>query len=161
MRENKRRPDAVGQFMGTAIPGMIEKRFPGWRYHKILDPILVNNTGEEDAARLKGYDDPGHCVMANKQLINWFWDIEDMSTRQLVVYAQEEYGVELPIEAGQTELAKAVFELGRWAPQNRDRIVLMAHTLKMNLDETIEEIKRMAAGPPGTETEVIKEEFWA
>lgn len=129
--------------------------YPAWRYHKIHEPILVKDSTEDAEWAQKGYEPINVPISANTGFINWFWDIEDMSPRQLCVFAQEEYGVDLPVEASQEKLMKAVFELVKWAPQNRNRLVLMAHTIKMNYDETLEEIKRMAFGGNGccTETE--------
>jgi hypothetical protein len=99
--------------------------------------------------------------MSNKQLINWFWDLEDMSPRQLVVFAKDEYGVDLPIDAGQDRLFKAVVELTRCAPQNRNRLVLMAHEIYMEYDATVAEIRRMMDNPKGMEAETVTFEVYA
>jgi len=135
-------------------------KYPAWRYHKIHEPILVHDT-DEDAAMVKhGYEPINVPISANTGFINWFWDIEDMSPRQLCVFVKDEYGVDLPEDAPQEKLQRAVFELIKWAPQNQNRLVLMAHTIKMNYDETLEEIKRMAFGGNGccteTETKVVE-----
>jgi hypothetical protein len=119
------------------------QKYPGWRYHKIHAPKIVNDEKEDEQARLEGFEAPCSIITANKQLINWFWDIEDMSPKQLCVYAKDEYGVDLPVDADQGELMRAVFELSKHAPQNRGRLTLMAHTIAMNYDATLEETRRM------------------
>lgn len=139
-----------------------QKIYPRWMYKENVPPLLVKDNGEEDQARQDGFDSITASAMTNPYLINWYWDLEDMSAKQLVVFAKEEYGVELPIEAGQEKLFQAVAELTRFAPQNQNRLILMAHTIKMNYEETIEEIKRMQIKPaPEWEVETIEMEFTA
>ncbi|MFH2076314.1 MAG: hypothetical protein ABIJ57_13375 [Pseudomonadota bacterium] len=154
----KRNPDednVSGGIFWRGINNQKTPKYPVWRYHKIHEPILVNNTDEDELIRQKGYAPINVPISANTGFINWFWDIEDMSPRQLCVFAREEYGVDLPEDANQITLQKALFRLIKNAPQNQNRLVLMAHTIKMNYDETLEEIKRMAFGGGGccTETE--------
>ncbi|MEE9436757.1 MAG: hypothetical protein V3V37_08730 [Candidatus Adiutricales bacterium] len=136
-------------------------KFPCWLYHDKHKPRVVYNTAEEEQARFEGFDHVNASMMSNKSLVNWFWDFEDMSPRQLQVYAQEEYGVDLPIEAGQEKLFQAVTELTRHAPQNRNRLVLMAHTISMKYDATLEEIRRLVENPGDANVENIYEEFTA
>jgi hypothetical protein len=122
-------------------------KYPHWMHKEGADPRLVESIGDDAKARADGYDNITAAAMSNRYLINWFWDLEDMSPRQLHVFAKEEYQVDLPIEAGQEKLFQAVCELTRNAPQNRNRLILMAHTIKMNYDETLEEIRRVMANP--------------
>lgn len=142
-------------FMGIAGELYLgQKVYPRWMYKEDSSPLLVNNCDEEEKARLEGYDTISAGSLSNPYLINWFWDLEDFSAKQIHVFALEEYGVDLPIEAGQEKLFKAVCELTRAAPQNRNRLVLMAHTMKLNYDETLEEIRRtVSPGAQGVETE--------
>lgn len=132
--------------------------YPHWMYHRVHDPILVRDTAEEDDLKLKGFEAFGAIMTSNSQMQNWFWDLEDMSAKQLCVFAQDEFGVELPIDASQEKLFEAVCRLSKAAPQNQGRIALMAHTIRMNYDETIEQIKR---GIAGGVTETFTEEFVA
>lgn len=142
--------------------GQIIPRYPCWLYKDGCDPCLVNNTDEEKEKTLDGYDSITAAAMSNRNLVNWFWDLEDMSANQLHVFAKDEYGIDLPIEAGQEKLFKLVCELTRHAPQNENRLILMAHTIKMNYDETLEEIKRMMKpGINGVASELETFEVWA
>jgi len=123
------------------------RQYPKMMYRDNADPITVENTEAEAEAKLKGFDVVSANQMCNRHLINWFWDLEDLSPKQLVVFAQDEYNVDLPADASQEKLFQCVCLLSRAAPQNRDRIILMAHTIKMNYDETLEEIRRVMENP--------------
>ena len=130
------------------LPG-VKPHFPCALYKDGEDPLVVQNAEEEAEARAKGFDSLSASSMANPYLTNWVWDLEDMSPKQLVVFAKDEYNVDLPIEAGQSTLFQAVCELTKHSPQNNNRLVLMAHTMKMNYDASIAEIRRMIASPGG------------
>lgn len=166
-RNKKRVPDFEGN-IGILLGGLEGARYPMYMYPGASDQsyeemeargsnggvILVNDTSEEDAARLKGYDNIHAGMLSNKVLVNWFWDLEDFSPKQLVVFAKEEFDVDLPIEAGQVKLLDCVLRLTKAAPQNCNRVVLMAHTIKMNYDETLSTIKKMVENVP---EEVVRE----
>lgn len=134
------------------------KRYPAWRYHEVLQPKIVGNTDEDQEASDAGWKAINVPMGKNPQLLNWHWDLEDFSAEQMVLFAKEEFGVELPYEAGTEKLFKVIWDLTKAAPVNRDRIVLMAQTIKMEYDETIEEIRRLMK--TGTK-ETIVEEFYA
>ncbi len=135
--------------------------YPCWLYHDKHEPRIVYNEDEEKQAKLEGFDHVNSTMMSNKTLVNWFWDFEDMSPKQLCVYSKEEYGVELPIEAGQKKLFQAVTELTRYAPQNKNRMVFMAHELPMKYEATLDEIRRMVDDPGEMNVERTYEEFTA
>lgn len=162
MEKEKRIGKGIGFFGGVGMNNFHVGEYPAWRYHKDFPPIIVSNSIEDKKAKIKGYDLIVDSLISNRQLINWYWDLEDMSPKQLVVFAKEEFEVDLPVEARQESLMKAVCELSKFAPKNQDRLVLMAHTVKMSYDATMEEIKRMQSmgNSEGYKTEIIKEEFW-
>jgi len=136
--------------------------YPHWMHQEGTEPVLVHDKKQEMAARKKGYDNITAAAMSNRNLNNWFWDLEDLSPRQLIVFAQDEYGVDLPEDAGQETLFKAVCKLSRYSPQNRGRLILMAHEIKMEYDATLEEIRRLADGNgQDIDRKVTTEEFWA
>lgn len=137
-------------------------QYPAMLYKDGAEPRKVENTDEEAEARADGYDSIAAGAMSNRFLINWFWDLEDFSPKQLRVFCKEEYGVDLPEEADQETLFKAAIRLTRAAPQNQNRLVLMAHTVKMEYDETMAEIRRLQGdNVAGVETETIEMEIWA
>ena len=141
------RPRIFELKFGGLNDGKAGRKYPSMMYKDGADPIAVQDTKGEEDARLKGYDFIIAGQMANKNLVNWFWDLEDLSPKQLVVFAQDEYEVDLPIEAGQEKLFQSVCKLTKAAPQNRNRIVLMAHTIKLNYEETLAEIARTIENP--------------
>ena len=136
--------------------------YPRWMYRQDTEPILIPNTEAEVEAREKGFDNISASALSNRDLINFFWDFEDLSIRQLLVYAKDEFDIDLPAQSCQETLFKAVCQMSKSAPQNRNRLVLMAHTIEMNYDATLEEIKRMANDTSEhLERQVEAEEFWA
>ncbi len=133
--------------------------YPAWRYHADLEPLIVKNTSEDEIAKAKGYDELNAGMMANRNIVNWYWDLEDMSPKQLMIFAKEEYGVDFPPEASQEVLLGAVFELARSICRTRNDIVLIAHTIQMNYDQTLEEIRKMTKGGDNYITEVETKEI--
>ena len=117
------------------------KTYPGWRYHKWLEPIIVNDTDEDYEASIAGWKKLDIPFTSVKHLNNWRYDLEDMTARQLVLFAYEEFGVDLPLEAGEEKLLKAIWKLTNFAPQNKGRITLMAQSIEMNYDETVKYIQ--------------------
>lgn len=154
--------EAMYMGMNPLNPGQKRIPYPCVLYREGEEPLMVENTEEEAEARERGFDSVTPGALSNRYLVNWFWDFEDMSPRQLVVFAKDEYGVDLPIECGQLKLFQLVCDLTRSAPQNRNRLILMAHTMKLNYDETLEEIKRAIDRPDKTaNVEVEKWEIFA
>lgn len=136
------------------------KPYPVWRYHKIFEPVVVHDTREDEEKKALGYEPLWAPISANTSPLNWFWDLEDLSSKQLRVYAREEFEIEFPPGTSREQLFKLILKLSKFAPQNQGRLILMAHTIKMNYDETLEEIKRMAYGGNGCVTEVEKKEVY-
>lgn len=132
---------------GIYFEGFYGKRarpYPGWRYHELYEPKLVKNTEEDIQASCAGWKEPGMLMTAVPHMANWNHDLEDMDARQLVLFAKEEYDVDLPEKAGIEKLIKAMWRLAQVAPQNEGRMVLLAQSIEMNYSETVDEIKRMA-----------------
>ena len=143
------------QGFGPDVPA-----YPRWLYREDTEPILVENAEQEAEAREKGFDNITAAALSNRNVINWFWDLEDMSPKQLVVFAKDEFEIDLPIEAGQDALFKAVCRLSRDLARG-GRMVLMAHEIEMKYDAMLDEIKRMASGDgQGLVTEYESEVFY-
>jgi hypothetical protein len=134
-------------------------KYPAWRYHKILEPKIVNDTEEDQQAYLDGWKDPSVPVTAHQGFSNFYHDLEDMNCRQLVYYAREEFGAELPEEAGKARLLHAIWQIATRHPKSRNRIVLLAQSIRMNLDETHAEILKMAGNMEDCD-KITKEEVW-
>ena len=153
-------PKRIGRFLGFGNENEILPRYPMYYYKEDEEPLLIHSKDEEIAAINNGYDAFTTGMLSNKTVVNWFWDLEDLSPKQLVVFAKDEFGVELPADADQETLYRAVCKLSRTCPQNENRLVLIAQVMEMNLDATIAEIRRMNAGGIGVEitteeTEVV------
>jgi hypothetical protein len=151
----KNLPDGIF-FMG--FHGEKSKKYPAWRYHEWQEPVIVNDKEEDERAAAAGWIEHNKPMTMVRHLLNQRFDLEDMSARQLALYARQEYGVDLPVEAGKEKLFKAIWRLSINAPENEDRVVLMAHSLEMNYEETQLEIKKLAAKG---EEETTVEEFYA
>lgn len=150
--------DAGIFFMGLVNE---DRCYPAWRYHKFNVPTIVHDTAEDLAAQAKGYATANMPRTSVPYLHNFRWDLEDMTARQLVMFAHEEFeGVELPIDLGKEKLLLCIWQLMKEKPQSKEQIVLMAQTLKMNYDETLEQIKRHVGGKvQGVETETVTMEW--
>jgi hypothetical protein len=134
-------------------------KYPAWRYHPLYEPIIVKNTEEDREALNKGWKDPSVPITAMQGFSNFYHDLEDMNARQLSKYAKDEYGADLPIEAGKAKLLWALWKIAAGAPKNKDRVVLLAQSIRMNLDETQSEITRKAGELTECE-EITREEVW-
>ena len=131
------------------------KPYPSWRYHKYLDAKIVNDTAEDIEAQEEGYEHLDLITKSSPHLLNHMADLEDLSARQLSRYALEEFEISLPPEVGEERLRDHIRALTFASPKNKDRIVLLAQSVKMNYDETVKEIQRLAEGFEETETQVF------
>ncbi len=131
------------------------KSYPAWRYHKYLDAKIVNDTAEDIEAQEVGYEHLDTIVKSSPHLLNHMADLEDLSARQLAQYALEEFEIDLSPEVGEERLREHIRALTFASPKNKDRIVLLAQSIKMNYDETVKEIQRLAKGFEETETQVF------
>lgn len=151
----KRPPGIYFMHLG---PGTDFNKYPAWRYHEWKDPIQVKDTEEDEKVKAAGWEAPSPALTHVRYLMNWRFDLEDLTPRQLVVFARDEFGVDLPVEAGVEKLFKSIWRLHTSKPLNRDNVILFAQSIEMNYDETLVEIKRLV------ETEGVEEpveEFWA
>ena len=78
----------TGIFIGH-VGGHSRRKYPAWRYHEAKEPRIVNNADEDMAAKAEGYEAVSAPLTANTGMVNWFWDLEDFSPRQLSVYDSE------------------------------------------------------------------------
>jgi len=152
--DESRQPDGI---FFAGFPGEDEKPYPAWRYHEWLEPIIVADVEADEKAQAQGWYVHNKPITMVRHLLNQRFDLEDFSARQLVQYAKDEFGVELPVDAGREKLFKTIWKLSVNAPENKDRVVLMAVALEMNYEEEQSEIARMAKDA----SEVTKEVFYA
>lgn len=145
MDENQgKKPEQGGGVYVVGFGGKKFDRYPAWRYHEFFEPVIVQNTDEDDEAQAKGWKTLDTPITGVQHLSNWRHDLEDMTAKQLVLFAKEEFGVDLPVEAGEVRLVKAMWRLTQLAPQHTGRITLLAQSIEMNYDETLDEIREMA-----------------
>jgi hypothetical protein len=134
-------------------------KYPAWRYHPLYEPVIVNDEIEDGEAYEKGWRRPEIPKTALQAFNNFYHDLEDMSVRQLVKYAKDEYNADLPEEAGKAKLLWAIWKIASESPRNKSRMVLLAQSMKMDYDETQDKIRDMAEDLYACD-EVIKEEIW-
>lgn len=149
----KNKPEGPGIFW-MGVHGQ-NKDYPAWRYHELFEPILVHDTNEDDLAKLRGWNNLDTPITSVQHLSNWRHDLEDMTAKQLVLFAIEEFGVELPVEAGEERLVKAMWQLTHLAPQHSGRICLLAQSIEMDYDETLDEIRGLAENVEFTEVKEV------
>jgi len=146
-----RRPGIYFRAYGSHRAGV----YPAWRYHKHLEAIIVNDTAADIEAQQLGYEHLDTITKSNPHLMNFMADLEDFSPRQLARYAKEEFEIDLSPEAGEEKLRQSIRALTVFSPKNRDRIVLLAQSIKMNYDETVEEVRNLSKDFEEIETEVF------
>ena len=133
------------------------KPYPAWRYHSnnLFEPVIVQNTEEDEKAALEGWKSLDVPITGMQHLSNWRHDLEDMTAKQLVLFAKEEFGVDLPVEAGDIKLVKAMWSLTHLAPQHSGRITLLAQSIEMDYDATLDEIRALAENLGENETREV------
>ena len=137
-----------------------EARYPAWRYHSLFEPIIVSGTNEDLEAQKKGYAPPEEPITSVPRLQNYFHDLEDFNSRQLVAFARDEFEIEFPVleksyEWYKVKLIRAIWNLYQITPRHKGRMVLLAQSVKMNLDETEKAIYSMAENFEETETKEV------
>lgn len=133
------------------------KPYPAWRYHAWLEPIIVHNTDEDKKYEGHGYKAMVAPVGANTYLMNWRYDLEEMSARQLALFIKDEFDLDVPHEIGKEYLFKLVWQLYMTSPASRDRIVFFAQTVELDYDVAQKQIIETDFNPEDYETE----EFYA
>lgn len=136
-----------------------DKKYPAWRYHAVYEPVVVNNEKEDIEAREQGWQQMKAPVTAHQAFHNFYHDLEDMNCRQLVKYAKDEFGADLPAEAGKSKILWALWRMATGSPKTKERVVLLAQSIRMNLDETHAQIRRMAGNLEDCQ-EVEEKEIW-
>ena len=121
-----------------------QKPYPAWRYHELFEPVVVHNTEEDEQAAERGWKTLDAPITGVQHLVNWRHDLEDMTAEQLVLFAREEFQVDLPVEAGEEKLVKAMWRLTHNSPQHTGRVTLLAQTVAMDYDEIVSEIQAFA-----------------
>jgi len=137
------------------IAGKDEKAYPAWRYHDFYEPKIVNNTIEDIFASQQGWKGIEPSPLTPHRMRNFGTDFEDLSERQIVLYAHVHFGVDLPIEASKEALVKAIWLLYQGEPEMKDRMVLLAQSAEMDYNETLLEIKRAVKDASDVTSEVF------
>lgn len=134
-------------------------KYPAWRYHDLYEPLIVKNAEEDLEASKQGYFTADTPITAHQGWNNFYHDLEDMNNRQLCKYAKDEYQAELPEQAPKAKLLWAIWQIAMASQKTKGRIVLLAQSMRMNLDETHEQIRRMAGDMD--QCDVVEEkEIW-
>lgn len=139
------------------IFGADEGAYPQWRYHKFYEPKIVYNSDEDAIASQQGWKGIEPSALTPTRMINFATDFEDLSKRQIVLYAHVHFGVDLPLGASKEALVKGIWYLYQNKPEYKDRMVLLAQSAEMNYDETLIEIKKAVENA----SDITKEVFYA
>lgn len=140
-----------------AIAGKDEVFYPAWRYHKYFDPVLVHNTDEDETAKGNGWESIEASVFAPSKLKNFGPDFEELSPRQLCLYAKSKFNIDLSPKTSPDKLIQALYRLYTNDPGSKDDVVLLAQSMEMDLDQTMAAIRENVKNP----SETINEVFYA
>ncbi|TES88917.1 MAG: hypothetical protein E3J94_07080 [Desulfobacteraceae bacterium] len=138
-----------------ALAGKGDDTYPAWRYHDFNEPKIVHNTVEDIFASQQGWKGIEPSPLTPHRLRNFGTDFEDLSERQIVLYAHVHFDVDLPLKASKEALVKAIWLLHQGEPAMKDNMVLLAQSAEMNYDETLLEIKKAVKNASDVTHEVI------
>jgi len=144
-KDQGHKPEHAGIFV-VGMGGRKFEPYPAWRYHDFFEPVVVNDTEEDIKVKAEGWKEADQPITSVPKLMDWRIDLEDMNSKQLVLFIKDEFGVELPIDAKEEQLIKAVWRLMRVSPQHSGRVCLLAQTIEMDYDEEVEFIREAAEG---------------
>ena len=138
-----------------ALAGKNEKAYPAWRYHEFYEPQIVHNTAEDICASEEGWKGIEPSPLTPYRMRNFGTDFEDLTERQILLYAHVHFGVDLPLGASKEALVKAIWLLYQGEPGIKDNMVLLAQSAEMNYDETLLELKKAVKNASDVTEEVF------
>ena len=158
--------DLNGMFFDK-FSGYKKKKWPVWLYHNkdMYEPMKAKNKKEYDELLKQGYSKTRMRALCRApEIINHGIDIENLNLSQLLYYIKKEFGLEISKKVSEEKLFKYIWRLSRAAPQNKDRMILLAQEVKLEYEATQAEIKRCFSddlNKKNYEEDSFKEVFYA